>query len=129
MPAAYDWSAGGRLSSPARPWTCRLLEEWCDDHPESYPPTVFHASDSQSTDGSPEEAAGILTRLHTRDGEYLLFNRQLFRISSRFPAHRAARALQLGYQVEPDSRFFIYEASMDFVVRFFEMDTRPVNLR
>lgn len=133
---------------------CHLLQEWCDDHPDSYPPTVFHVSDGRSTDGDPEDAAGILTRLHTLDGETLLFNlhadtasgsevifptqeqglpddyaRLLFRISSPFPDHLAQRAVQGGYSISAQSRFFIYKASMDFIVNFFDMGTRPANMR
>jgi hypothetical protein len=133
---------------------CRLMQEWCDNHAGSYPPTVFHVSDGRSTDGNPEDLARILTRLHTNDGRLLLFNlhvdtgkgeeilfpstsgslmddysAMLFRISSHFPPHIIPRARQYGYKVSEKSRFFIYKASMDFIIHFFEMGTRPVNLR
>jgi len=133
---------------------CRLMQQWCDGHMASYPPTVFHVSDGRSTDGNPEDAARTLTRLRTEDGAVLLFNLHvdtakgqevlfpssasslpddyaatLCRISSRFPPHLIPRARQYRYKVSEKSRFFIYKASMDFIVHFFEMGTRPVNLR
>ena len=133
---------------------CRLMQEWCDTHIASYPPTVFHVSDGRSTDGNPEDLAHILTEMQTEDGNVLLFNLHvdtgkgkevlfpssagdlpddyaatLYRISSRFPTHLIPRARQYQYKVTEDSRFFIYKASMDFIVHFFEMGTRPYNLR
>jgi hypothetical protein len=134
---------------------CRLLQEWCDEHPSSYPPTVLHVSDGNSTDGDPEEMASFLTRLGTDDGECLLYNLHvdkgagseivfpaspdrlpdqyaalLFRISSRFPPHIAERARQRGYTVLPDSRFFMHRvAAAKLIVDFFELGTRAANLR
>ena len=43
-------------------------------HPGSYPPTILHVTDGQSTDGAPEEAAEGLRRISTKDGQALLFN-------------------------------------------------------
>lgn len=83
-------------------------------HPDSYPPTILHVTDGESTDGDPQDIADALRKLHTSDGEALLFNlhvsthgaheivfaqddsglvddysKMLFRMSSPLPAHLA----------------------------------------
>ena len=98
-------------------WSAEASAEWCDAHPNSYPPTILHVTDGQSTDGSPEDVASALQRLHTNDGCVLLFNlhvtagggqeivfptaegtlfdeysRMLFRMSSELPPHLAKSA-------------------------------------
>ena len=131
---------------------CRLTARWCDEHPRSYPPTVINVSDGESTDGNPLSAAGILGRLHTDDGEVLVFNlhvssggsetafpsdasrldehgRLLFSMSSRFPPHLLARAAESGLSVGPESRFFAYGAGAELATRFLELGTRPASLR
>jgi len=47
---------------------------WCEAHPGSYPPTILHVTDGQSTDGAPEEVADELRQISTKDGQALLFN-------------------------------------------------------
>ena len=131
-----------------------IVAEWCDSHSSSYPPTIVHVTDGQSTDGDPEEIATAVKNLSTGDGEALLFNlhvdntsgkevvfpssedelpddyaRLLFRMSSTFPAHLVPVAESLGYSVTSDSRFFIYNAGMDFIGHFFEIGTRASQLR
>src|SRR5712691_11696726 len=51
-----------------------VLAEWCDAHPNSYPPTILHVTDGEATDGNPEDVAKALRQLHTQDGQGLLFN-------------------------------------------------------
>ena len=33
-------------------WSAEASAEWCDAHPNSYPPTILHVTDGQSTDGA-----------------------------------------------------------------------------
>ena len=51
-----------------------MVAEWCDAHPDSYPPTILHVTDGQSTDGNPQDIADGLRKLRTNDGQALLFN-------------------------------------------------------
>jgi hypothetical protein len=67
-------SAGGTPMRAALNKTMQTVADWCERHPASYPPTILHVTDGQSTDGAPEEAAEGLRRLSTRDGQALLFN-------------------------------------------------------
>lgn len=145
-------SDGGTPMKAAFEEACRFVATWCDAHPKSYPPTIINVSDGQSTDGDPSHAAGILRRLHTEDGECLVYNlhvrsgggaevvfpetsngldeygKLLFEMSSTFPPHLLDRASAAGFRAGTKSRFFIYGAGADLVTRFFELGTRPTKL-
>lgn len=145
---------GGTPMREAMGIVAETVAEWCDSHPSSYPPTVVHVTDGQSTDGDPEDVADAIKGISTNDGEALLFNlhvdtesgdeilfpsseselpdeygKLLFRMSSTFPAHLVPVAQSMGYDVSPDSRFFAYKAGMDFIGHFFEIGTRASQLR
>jgi hypothetical protein len=131
---------------------CALVAAWCDAHPDSYPPTVINVTDGEPTGESPETAASFLRRIHTEDGETLLFNlhisgqgrsevvfpdredglneygRLLFRMSSPFPPHLRSSAAAAGFAPAADARFFAYGAGADLAVRFLNLGTRPAKL-
>jgi hypothetical protein len=131
---------------------CALVASWCDAHPASYPPTVINISDGEATDGDPLPAAEALRRLHTDDGEALVFNlhvssrsvgevvfpespaaldehgRRLFTMSSPFPPHLLEKARAGGFTVGPASRFFAWGAGAALATRFLELGTRPTRL-
>ncbi len=143
-------SSGGTPMCAALTKTAEVLVEWCDAHPNSYPPTVLHVTDGQSTDGVPEEIANGLRQLSTQDGQCLLFNlhvtvgggrevvfpttenelpdeysRLLFRMSSPFPPHLFKLAGDKGYSISDGARGFIFNAGPEFIVDFFDIGTRP----
>jgi len=145
---------GGTPMREAMATIGEIVAKWCDEHPSSYPPTVVHVTDGQSTDGDPEDVAEAIRGVSTNDGEALLFNlhvdtesgdeilfpssedelpdeygKLLFRMSSRFPEHLVAAAQGMGYDVDGASRFFAYKAGMDFIGHFFEIGTRASQLR
>ena len=131
---------------------CRFVATWCDAHPRSYPPTVINVSDGESTDGDPRRAAELLRKIHTDDGECLVFNlhvgqggkgevvfpdspvgldegaRRLFDMSSPFPPHLRDQAVAAGFQIGAGSRFFAWGAGAALATRFFELGTRPAKL-
>jgi hypothetical protein len=139
--------------TPMRAALTRALElaaDWCDAHMHSYPPTILHVTDGQSTDGSPEEVADGLRQISTSDGRCLLFNlhvsvqggqevlfptseagladeysRMLFRMSSPLPRHLAKFAIGKGYSITDNSRGFIFNGDPKCIVDFFEIGTRP----
>ena len=53
------------------------LDGWVGSHPQSYPPTVVHITDGESTDGDPSEVASAIRSLATVDGPVSLFNLHL----------------------------------------------------
>jgi hypothetical protein len=128
-----------------------LLRGWCEGHSKAFPPIVLHVTDGHPTDGNPEPLADELKRVSTQDGPCLLFNlhvdtgggvpitfpsdervlkdrfaKTLFRMSSELPEHvlRAARAK--GYDIRTGARGFIFNASAESIVDFFEIGTRPM---
>ena len=143
-------NSGGTPMCAALTKTAEVLAQWCDAHPGSYPPTILHVTDGESTDGNPEEIASHLRQLATSDGPILLFNlhvttfggkeilfptaedqlpdpnsKMLFRLSSPMPAHMTRLAADKGYVIAPDAKGFIYNAGPEFIVDFFEIGTRP----
>jgi hypothetical protein len=143
-------SSGGTPMRAALTKAAEAVAEWCDAHPNSYPPTILHVTDGQSTDGSPEDVASALQQLHTNDGCALLFNlhvtagggqeivfptgegalldeysRMLFRMSSELPPHVAKLASEKAYSISDGSRGFIFNADPKLIVDFFEIGTRP----
>ena len=130
------------------------LVRWCDSHPNSYPPTVLHVTDGESTDGDPESLANQLCLISTNDGAVLMFNlhvstlravqskfpasesdlidkyaRLLFRMSSQLPQHLIDYAQNKGLNVHSESRGFIFNAEPAEIVDFFDIGTRALQLQ
>jgi hypothetical protein len=130
----------------------KTLEEWCKNNPNSYPPTLIHITDGDSTDGNPESIAEDIKKLCTLYGNALIFNlhvssfdantieypfsdnnitdeyaKMLFKMSSVFPEHLISKANDRGYRVVNDSRGFIFNADAVDVVNFLEIGTLPTN--
>lgn len=147
-------NSGGTPMSEAMRKAAEVLVSWCDSHPDSYPPTVIHVTDGQSTDGDPGQIAEALKQISTNDGACLLFNlhidtgetsavifpasetivpdaysRMLFRMSSTFPPHLIDAARDKGYEVNAESRFFGYKAGIEGIADFFTIGTQASNLR
>jgi hypothetical protein len=147
-------SGGGTPMCEAMRKTAEVLVQWCDAHQNSYPATIIHVTDGQSTDGDPEAIAESLKQISTNDGQCLLFNlhidtsgsqaiifpasetalpdansRMLFRMSSNFPTHLTSSAKEKGYPATAESRFFGYKAGYEGIVDFFDIGTRASNLR
>lgn len=145
---------GGTPMCDAMRKVAELLVEWCDSHQSSYPPTVIHVTDGQSSDGDPSEIAEAVKLISTGDGQSLVFNlhistaegaailfpssehtlpdeysRRLFRMSSNFPPHLIPAAKAKGHNVTSESKFFGYNASIEEIVDFFEIGTQASNLR
>lgn len=141
---------GGTPMRAALTRAAELVAEWCDAHPNSYPPTILHVTDGEATDGNPEDAAQTLWQLHTNDGQALLFNlhvttkggreivfpggddgliddyaRMLYRMSSPLPQHLGKLAGEKGYPIAAGSRGFIFNADPKLIVDFFDIGTRP----
>jgi len=147
-------SSGGTPMCEALRQVAQALVDWCNSHERSYPPTVIHVTDGQSTDGDPEQIASQLQNISTNDGAALLFNlhidategsavlfpsselslpdahsKLLFRCSSQFPPHLLKPAQDKSYPVSNESRFFGYKADIQGIVDFFDIGTRASELR
>ena len=145
---------GGTPMREALISAAEALVAWSDAHPDSYPPTLLHVTDGESTDGDPEEVATHLGRIRTNDGELLVLNihvsalgadpirfpssesglpdnyaKMLFRMSSALPSHLIAFAQEKGHKVGVESRGFMFNAEAAEVVDFFDIGTRASQLR
>ena len=147
-------ASGGTPMCRAITAAAEQLAAWCDAHPDSYPPTVLHVTDGESTDGDPEGLALQLQLIGTKDGNVLLFNlhvsstggdpikfpssednlansfaKLLFRMSSPLPPHLQAAAQEKGIGATSESRGFMFNAETAEIVDFFDIGTRAAQLR
>jgi hypothetical protein len=130
------------------------IETWAASHFNSYPPTIIHVTDGESTDGDPSSLAGELRATSTNDGAACLFNlhlssttakpitfpssetelpdqfaRLLFEISSPLPEHIRREASAEGYAANDGSRGFAFNADLVETIRFIDIGTRVSGLR
>lgn len=147
-------ASGGTPMCQAITKAAEELVAWCDSHPNSYPPTVLHITDGESTDGDPEELATQIRQIQTGDGPVLMFNlhvstsganpvefpaaetglpdayaKLLFRMSSPLPDHLIRFAQEKGFKVGMESRGFMFNADGVQIVDFFDIGTRASQLR
>lgn len=146
---------GGTPMVKALGQAAQIVADWSDSHPDSFPATVLHISDGESTDGDPENNAEVLTSLTTRDGQTLLYNihvsstsaqplryptsesqltdqysKLLFRMSSVFPEHiRQYAEDAYGLQLESNSRAMVLNADAEELVKFLDIGSRPAAMR
>ena len=129
-----------------------ILVNWCETHPQNYPPTVIHITDGHPTDGDPEPIATSLKELGTNDGKLILFNVhvdvgsgvpilfpissrelpdrfgvKLFRMSSVLPSQAIQLLRQKGIKVGDSPQAFVYNADIQAIVDLFDIGTRPSN--
>lgn len=131
-----------------------ILVDWCDRHPDSYPPIMINVTDGQSTDGDPELITDQVKLIATQNGDCLVFNlhvdtsddepvvfpvaesvlpdqfgKMLFRMSSPIPPNLLPVARDYYPSTADGARFFAYKAGIEAIVNFFEIGTRASNLR
>lgn len=132
----------------------KIAEHWVGEHPGGFPPTVLHLTDGESTDGDPMEIGNKITGLHTSDGGVLLytchvssargtkieypsqeftlpdnFARTLFAMSSPLPESFRHAAGACGINTDNNARGFVFNGDAASIVQFFDIGTRPANLR
>jgi hypothetical protein len=140
---------GGTPMCEALRRTKATLEAWVASHRHSYPPTVVHITDGESTDGELFDIASSIRSLTTSDGPVALFNlhlsstpatpvtfpssqsdlpdpfaRILYDMSSLLPAPVRHEAKFEGYPVTDNSRGFAFNANLIETIRFIDIGTR-----
>jgi hypothetical protein len=130
------------------------VESWVAGHPNSYPPTVIHVTDGESTDGDPSSLAREIQGIATTDGPVCVFNlhlsstaakpitfpasdaglpdqfaRLLFGMSTPLPDRIRREAASEGYAVSDGSRGFAFNADLVEAIRFIDIGTRVSGLR
>jgi hypothetical protein len=147
--------SGGTPMQAAMAETARLVASWSDAHPTSFPPTVLHITDGESTDGDPEHNATVVKSLTTNDGSALLYNvhvtsanveplrypssetampdkyaQLVFRMSSTFPPHVRDYARDAyGITLTDQSRAMVLNADAEELVKFIDIGSRPAAMR
>ena len=134
----------------------QVLNKWFADpqHKTCFPPTVLHITDGEPTDGDPTELGRKIAAMGEGDGKVLLYNchisadrtakieypssseglpnqqaKTLFDFSSVLPEKFKETATQIGIKIEPNARGFVFNADATSLVQFFDIGTRPANLR
>ena len=122
-----------------------IIQRWCDDNPDNYPPTVINITDGEANyPDLTTDAARKVMDLHTTDGNVLIFNIHiannkhevifphstpqllgdnaefLFNISSVLPEPLREEAKQHGLPAEPDARCFGYNAGEAAMIRILQ---------
>jgi hypothetical protein len=155
FPVWFDpYSKGGTPMCAALKDATKVVETWCQEHPQGFPPIVINITDGEATDGDLVAAARKLTAVSGEDGSALLFNihlsstagpsielpgnasklpdqyaKALFEASSTLTPFMVARATELGLPAADDSRGFIFNAQPLHVIHFLDIGTRPANVR
>jgi hypothetical protein len=128
---------GGTPMCAAIQRAAEVLAAWCDTHPDSYPPTVLHVTDGESTDGDV-----LMLNLHVsamsgnpisfpaaESGLPDAFAKLLFRMSSPLPEHLIQITQEKGHKVSFESRGYIFNAEAGEIAEFFDIGTRASQLR
>jgi hypothetical protein len=146
---------GGTPMQAALVRAAEEISQWCDDpnHMDSFPPTILHITDGESTDGDPEELAKQLQKLSTSDGQVLLFNlhlssqntdpilypadeaalpnqysKMLFRMSSPLPKQLITYAKDKDLAISNESRGFVFNADAISIVDFFDIGSKAIQV-
>ena len=156
FPVWFDATAGGGTPMcEAFAKASEVLADWCNSNPNSFPPTVLHITDGESTDGDPESVASLLQQISTSNGGVLLYNihvsstggepirfpssesvlpndhaKLLFRMSSGFPEHIRKYALDAhGINLQTESKAMVFNAEAEELVKFLDIGSRPAAMR
>lgn len=147
-------AGGGTPMCQALGMIQQTVEQWVSEHKGGFPPTILHLTDGESTDGDPTEIGKRIMSLKTSDGEALLYSchvssarsakvefpsndsslpdnfaRMLYSISSPLPSPFLQSAQQVGINVSEGAKGFVFNGDAASVVQFFEIGTRPANMR
>jgi hypothetical protein len=147
-------SGGGTPMCGALQAAHDILNQWLSEHSSCFPPVVLHITDGESTDGDPRPNGKALGDLRSSDGNVLVFNchlssdkapnieypssssvlpnefaRALFDLSSVLPPEFARAASELGRSLGEGARGFVFNGDAVSLVQFFDIGTRPSNLR
>jgi hypothetical protein len=145
---------GGTPMCQALGMVSQIVDHWVSEHRSGFPPTILHLTDGESTDGDPSEIGKKIMSARTSDGDALLFSchvsstrsskvefpsgdsslpdnfaKMLFNISSTLPQPFLQSAQQIGLNMGEGARGFVFNGDAASVVQFFEIGTRPANMR
>lgn len=156
FPIWFDPTANeGTPMTQAFTMSHRIIDGWIQQHPDSFPPTVIHITDGESTDGDPTSAMNALAELQTSDGNVLVFNlhlskkdlqplsfpsnpeilpdqyaQMLFSSASLLtPFMRSVANSDYGIELAEGAKGFVLNAGIELIITALDIGTRPSNLR
>ena len=132
-----------------------ILENWVNNHPLSYPPTVINLTDGEANDGDPRVPAATLKDLHTNDGNIIFMtvhassiysqpiplpsvseslpddaSKLMFDMCSILPDALITTAKKIfSTPIESGARGFVYNSGIEGIVSILEIGTKPANMR
>ena len=132
-----------------------IIQRWCDDKPDGFPPIVINITDGAATQPDlTADAARKVMNLHTTDGNVLIFNIHianstdrvtfphsttqlfcdnfaefLFSLSSVLPEPLREEAKTVGLPTEPDARCFVYNADPITMIKILNFGSLQIILR
>lgn len=144
----------GRPMHKAFEHATEIVQHWCNDNPNSFPPIVVNITDGAASHPDwTADAARKVANLHTTDGNILVFNihiannkhevifphssnqlvgddlaEYLFELSSILPKPLCNAAKEAGLPADADSRCFAYNAgpvTMIKLISFGSSDSAP----
>jgi len=143
-PVCNGWTPMDAVLNQARTY----LDVFLGRYPDCFPPIVINITDGMPSDKDPRDSASALRSLASSDGNVLLFNihitsddadsiafpdseagmtdklaKLLFRMSSPLPASMHAEARKAGFNVNDQSRCFVYNADASVLVKFLNVGT------
>jgi hypothetical protein len=130
-----------------------ILLSWVTEHHNSFPPSVIHITDGESTDGNPVSEMERTKNFATSDGNVILFNLHTSTINSNqisFPSDKSSlpnqyaeilfegasvlpdfilkAATNEGFSVTPTSKGFCLNADVDVIIKAITIGTQASNL-
>jgi ribosomal protein L37AE/L43A len=125
-----------------------IISSFIQEHPDCFPPIVLNITDGEATDGDPSVQAHMLTRIHSNDGNVLLFNlhcssekglvskfptndtgldaefgKLLLYMSSKLPPIMIEKANSRGFDLPEGARGFVFNSGIADVVDFLKIGT------
>jgi uncharacterized protein YegL len=157
FPIWIDPLANGRTPMcEALTRTQEILQQWVQEHPMAYPPTVINLTDGEANDGDPRLPAQTLKDLATSDGNVILMtlhassnplatqiffpdtdevlpdapSKLMFEMCSNLTQAMINTAQSLlGTNFSQGARAMVYNSDIAGIVNALEIGTRPANLR
>jgi len=134
----------------------KAISEFISNHPDSFPPVVINITDGEPNDfDSAIVKAQKLTQLQTSDGNVILLNAHissasagkielpnndvafksnkfasfLFKVSSVLPDALASKAPDLGFNVQPGAKGFVFNADAETLIKLLNFGSLGAILR
>ncbi len=127
-----------------------LVENWKNEHENSYPPIVINITDGQSTDGDPSKPAKEIIETLMADGNPMVWNchlstekgnplsfpsdeselpndlyaKLLFNMSSELPSRYIDYAVESFPDIKDGARAYVFNAQLEQMIEFIDIGTR-----